>query len=200
MHEVGQEEGLSVAQVRRPDSHKTVSGFKRMVRGVSAAVLLTITGAATYYDSSTSTPQNPGFIQTGVNLKEGLISGEVERLIVAEAKAQGVEPNLVKALAWTESHLNPYAVSSANSHGVMQLNARYFKLNDYYDPKENIHVGVKELARLTKKYRLEIALAAYNAGERNVAKANGKIPDIEETQNYVKRVLERKAWLDAINL
>jgi len=43
--------------------------------------------------------------------------------------------------------------------------------------------------------RIELALAAYNAGEGAVQRAGNKIPNYRETQNYVKTVLQLYAYL-----
>jgi soluble lytic murein transglycosylase-like protein len=43
--------------------------------------------------------------------------------------------------------------------------------------------------------RLELALAAYNAGEGAVQRAGNRVPNYRETQNYVKTVLQLYATL-----
>ena len=43
--------------------------------------------------------------------------------------------------------------------------------------------------------QLELALAAYNAGEGAVQRAGNKIPGYRETQDYVKTVLQLYAYL-----
>lgn len=168
----------------------------RSVQGLSAAALLAC-GAC---DMSESTPRHPGVVDSAVNCKEALVSGEVEKIIGEEAKEQGVDVNLVKAVVWTESHCNPHALSDKGAHGLMQLNPTYHTLKNPEDPKENIHEGVKELSRLLRVYKgnVELSLAAYNAGEGAVKKAGHKIPQNGETEFYVSRILERKHYLDIL--
>jgi len=55
----------------------------------------------------------------------------------------------------------------------------------------NIHTGTKYLSYLLRLYggQVDLALAAYNAGEGAVLKAGNQIPDYKETQDYVRKVL-----------
>ena len=77
--------------------------------------------------------------------------------------------------------------------GLMQLmpaTAREYKVRNAYDPKANIDAGVKHLKSLIDRFdgALDMALAAYNAGEGAVPKFNG-IPPYRETRNYVSKIL-----------
>ena len=106
-----------------------------------------------------------------------------------------VDIKLLKAIAYCESGFNPHAVSSAGAVGVMQLmpkTAEGLGVTDSYDPRQNILGGAKLISQLLDKYDGDksLALAAYNAGSGNVSKYGG-IPPFKETQNYVKKVLEK---------
>ena len=59
------------------------------------------------------------------------------------------------------------------------------------DPQINIHAGARYLAYLIDLFKgeLELAVAAYNAGEGAVRRAGNKIPRYKETQGYVKTVM-----------
>jgi soluble lytic murein transglycosylase-like protein len=59
-------------------------------------------------------------------------------------------------------------------------------------PATNIRAGTRYLRDLLDLFpgQLELALAAYNAGEGAVQRAGNRIPNYRETQNYVKTVLQ----------
>jgi hypothetical protein len=115
--------------------------------------------------------------------------------IIASASEQfSVDPDLIRAVIKAESNFNAQAVSPKGAQGLMQimpLTANELGLVDPFDPKENIHGGVKYLRYLLDAFSEDygLALAAYNAGPSRVAN-NNRIPPIAETQSYVKRVLE----------
>jgi soluble lytic murein transglycosylase len=93
-----------------------------------------------------------------------------------------------------ESDFNPEAVSKKGAKGLMQIMPDNFKslaVKDPFNPSQNIMGGVLYLQRLLKRYeyKLPLVLAAYNAGPEAVDKYKN-IPPYEETQNYVKKVME----------
>lgn len=115
-------------------------------------------------------------------------------LIKQAALASNVDHGLVKAIIHTESGFNPRARSKPGAQGLMQLmpaTAAMYSVGDAYDPGQNIGAGTRHLRYLINRYKsLELALAAYNAGEGNVKKYGG-IPPFAETRDYVKRVMSR---------
>jgi soluble lytic murein transglycosylase-like protein len=72
----------------------------------------------------------------------------------------------------------------------MPATAQEMAVTNPFDPEENIHAGVRYLGELLQLLNrdLPMALAAYNAGPGRVFGRN-EIPPIEETRNYVKRVM-----------
>ena len=115
-------------------------------------------------------------------------------IIQTASKAYGVEPSLVHAVISAESAYNQYAVSRTGAMGLMQLmpdTARRYGVQNMMDPKENIHGGVRYLADLLTMFkgRIDLAVAAYNAGENAVIRYGLTIPPYAETRHYVPRVL-----------
>jgi len=115
-----------------------------------------------------------------------------EKLVREAAERHRVDPALIRAVIETESNWNSSAVSRKGAVGLMQLiptTAQRFGVNDLYSPQQNVDAGVKYLKTLLERYNgnLDLALAAYNAGEGAVDRAHG-VPSFRETRNYVQRV------------
>ncbi len=112
-------------------------------------------------------------------------------IITSLSETHGVDPMLVRALIQVESGYRPRARSSRGAMGLMQLmpsTARAYSVRNPFEPKANIEGGIRHLKSLIDRFGVEIALAAYNAGEGAVRKFNG-IPPYRETRNYVARIL-----------
>ena len=115
-------------------------------------------------------------------------------IIQTASQAYGVEPSLVHAVISAESAYNQNAVSRTGAMGLMQLmpdTARRYGVQNMMDPTENIHGGVRYLRDLLAMFkgRVDLAVAAYNAGENAVIRHGHKIPPYAETRNYVPKVL-----------
>ena len=127
-----------------------------------------------------------------VNVQSVLQATPYGELISAVSAAHGVDPLLVRALIQVESNYNPRARSSKGAMGLMQLmpqTAREYNVRNPYDPQSNVEAGIKKLKSLIDRLGvLELALAAYNAGEGAVQKFNG-IPPYSDTRNYVTRIV-----------
>lgn len=115
-----------------------------------------------------------------------------EKMVREAAERHKVDPALVRAVIETESNWNPMARSRKGAMGLMQLipsTAIRFGVNDAFNPRQNVDAGVRYLKTLLERYNgnLDLALAAYNAGEGAVDRAGG-VPSYRETRNYVQRV------------
>ena len=115
--------------------------------------------------------------------------------IIKEASLRyGLSFQLIKAIIRVESNFNAKAVSRKGALGLMQVMAYNLKslfISDPFDPKENIMGGARYFKAMIDRFngKLPLALAAYNAGPSMVEKYKA-IPPIEETRNYVKKVME----------
>jgi soluble lytic murein transglycosylase-like protein len=139
---------------------------------------------------------SPGYKQVKHHLKEA-------------AKEHGIEYELLQALIATESGFDATAVSPKGAIGLMQVMPataeRYGVAADsknplarkLTDPRINIRAGTRYLRDLLRMFpgQVELALAAYNAGEGAVQRAGNRIPNYRETQNYVKTVMQLYAML-----
>jgi soluble lytic murein transglycosylase-like protein len=122
----------------------------------------------------------------------GADTGSEMRGLVAEAARNfDVNPLLVDSVIQVESNYNPFAVSPKGAQGLMQLmpgTAQRFGVTDSFDPKQNIEAGVRYLKFLQDTFQDDrLAIAAYNAGEKAVAKYKD-VPPYPETVSYVAKV------------
>lgn len=116
----------------------------------------------------------------------------IAELIVDLAPHYGINPALGLAVAFTESALDPTAISPKNAMGVMQLipeTAVRFSVENAFDPEQNIRGGLAYLRWLLAYFRgnIELVAAAYNAGEGAVERYQG-LPPFAETVLYVQRI------------
>ena len=134
-------------------------------------------------------PREPRYIRTVARHGYRFV---YDGMIEEHASAQGLNPELVRAVIHAESAFNPRARSVKGAMGLMQLmpaTAREYGVLDPYNPAENIRAGVAYLKSLLLRYsnNEELALAAYNAGPTAVEKY-GAVPPYRETRNYVEKI------------
>ncbi len=117
--------------------------------------------------------------------------------IINEASEKySVPKDLIKAVIKQESNYMPNAVSSKGAIGLMQVmpsTGALLGIEDkelLKDPYTNIMTGTKYLSQMLNRYdgRLDLSLSAYNAGPNLVDKLQ-RIPNIDETKNYVKNII-----------
>jgi soluble lytic murein transglycosylase-like protein len=116
----------------------------------------------------------------------------------AAAARYEVSTDLLEALAWQESRFNSQARSPKGAMGLMQLmpaTARALGVNAN-DPVQNIYGGAAYLRYMLNAFdgQIDLALAAYNAGQGAVNRYGG-IPPYKETRTYVSRNLDHLASL-----
>jgi len=120
-------------------------------------------------------------------------SSSYDTLILHHSNLYGIDPSLVKAVVKAESNFNPNAISPKGAQGLMQLmpdTSKLMKVENPFDPSENIKGGTKYLKYLEETFQgdLELILAAYNAGPSKVVEHRMNVPPIEETRTFIKRV------------
>jgi soluble lytic murein transglycosylase len=126
-----------------------------------------------------------------------------EQIVRTHAANYELDPALLAAVIYQESKFRPSVKSTSGAIGLMQLlpstakgiavhtGGTKFVVSDLYDPEINIRYGAWYLHHLVEKYRDErTALAAYNAGQRNVDRWLREHRGIAfpETGAYVHRV------------
>ena len=143
-------------------------------------------------------------------LEEATLPLQHEDIIRQQAAEKDVPADLIAAVIYTESRFRDQT-SHAGARGLMQITpstakvienlsgGQTFNFDDLSNPDINIRYGTFYLHYLIQKFGdNEIAaLAAYNAGETNVASWGGSslsLDDIPfpETRDYVENVLEKR--------
>ena len=154
-----------------------------------------------------ASPRVPGKTDRTAGLLTWLeIAPEVrvlQPLLRQAARDSGVDIELLKAIITVESGFNARAVSPRGAVGLMQITAetadRYATPAErqrpaaqrLLEPRTNVLTGARMLADLTRRFgSLDLALAAWNAGEGTLRKHGGKMPPIDETRAHVHLVLE----------
>ncbi len=135
-----------------------------------------------------------GSIEQTPDLSGSYLRDRYEHVIAEASQRHGVSASLLKAIIKVESNFNPWAVSRKGTKGLMQImpdNFQALSIKDPFDPEENIMGGTRYFKQLLTQFngKLTLALAAYNAGPERVNRYK-RIPPIEETENYVEKVMK----------
>ena len=126
-----------------------------------------------------------------------------QQIVRGHARHYRLDPALLAAVIYQESKFRPDVRSSSGAVGLMQLlpataqgialhtGGTRFRVDDLYDPEINVRYGAWYLRHLLDRYGdEETALAAYNAGQKNVDRwlHEGAGIRFAETRDYVRRV------------
>jgi soluble lytic murein transglycosylase len=122
-----------------------------------------------------------------------LDSNQFDPIISDASKKYGIEAPLIKAVIKAESDFDPNAVSNKGARGLMQImpmNYRLLNVENPFDPHQSIDAGARYLRDMLDRFsgRLNLSLAAYNAGPGAVDR-HGGVPPYPETTEYIERVL-----------
>ncbi len=130
------------------------------------------------------------------------------------ARDNAVDVYLLQAIVAAESGFNASIVSRFGAVGLMQImpdtarrvaglvgNNKALR-RQLQDPQTNLQIGAQHLRHLIDLYgeRLDLVLAAYNAGVGNVQKAGQQVPHNRETPRFVSKVSQHYASLRAASL
>ena len=134
-----------------------------------------------------------------------------QALLQTAAAEAGVDADLLAALVSVESNFNPRVISRFGAVGLMQImpataavvgglrGTRAAIRAQLQDPLTNLRIGALHVHQLMERFtdRLDLVLAAYNAGVGNVLKAGGRVPHNRETPGFVQKVSQRYEGLRA---
>jgi soluble lytic murein transglycosylase-like protein len=147
-----------------------------------------------YKEAANPAPTTPVRAAASAWLPNAALIERYSPIVEVASRAYGVDKALVHAVISAESGYNPAAMSRAGAVGMMQLmpeTAKRYGVKNMLDPVDNIHGGVQYLRDLLMMFKgnVELAVAAYNAGENAVIRYGMKIPPFAETTHYVPKVL-----------
>ena len=119
---------------------------------------------------------------------------------ISMAEKYGIDPNIFVRMINQESKFDPNAHNkSSGAAGLGQITKPtgiqpgygVNPIEDRYDPIENLRFSAEYFRAMLKEFdgSYPLALAAYNAGPGRVKGAGREVPDIPETQNYVKKIM-----------
>jgi hypothetical protein len=192
---------LPAAEPHTPDS-PSISVRPAVKRQVSTVLVDEETGRLVRVRSgakvrSTSTATRKSILAAKETAKKtpSVEPAAIHDLIENTARKHGVDPKLVHSVVRVESNYEQKAISPKGALGLMQLipaTAARFGVENPFDPSQNLDGGVRYLKFLTERFQgnLQLALAAYNAGEGAVDR-HGGIPPYRETQEYVTKITRR---------
>lgn len=113
-------------------------------------------------------------------------------MILAASIRFKVSAALLAAQLKQESGFDPSARSGAGAQGIAQFmpgTAAAMGLRNPFDPAQAIPAQAKLMSTLLRRFgSVQLALAAYNAGEGNVAPC-GCVPPFAETRHYVATII-----------
>ncbi|TAN32629.1 hypothetical protein EPN28_03855 [Patescibacteria group bacterium] len=151
--------------------------------------------------------EKSGYVLSSFVEIQGQERQTIINLITTKSREQGVDPNIMLAIAGQESRFKPFAVPSTGPKGVFQLSgdtAERVGVKDQFNFFQNVEGGVKYYKIIENQFAgrgnvLERRLLAWHDGPSKIPE-RGKV-DLSkfsaESQKFVKNVLQnikRKDW------
>lgn len=165
---------------------------KQKYMPVAEKTIVTVNSKDTPSSIKELSKTRPGFSPASVSGKKA--ESLFHPIVLQAANRYQVDPALINAIIMAESGYNPKAVSKRGARGLMQLmprTAQALGVKDSFNPEQNIDGGVRYFKQLVNQFNgdIKLALAAYNAGSRNVRFYQG-IPPFKATRFYIKKVFK----------
>lgn len=190
-------------------------GFRARLRKLALFAMILINLLATVGYAQTNLTRNQ-FSRFPMLTRAAYFENEILRA----ANREGVDPNVLWAIAYNETRFRPWLTSPKNAQGLMQFipsTAARYDLDNPYEPVSAIRAAARYVKYLSNLFggRIDSILAAYNSGEGTVAafltgkslrngqkiinpkgiKTIGGVPPYAETIAYVGRGLKVYRWL-----
>ena len=129
-------------------------------------------------------------------------AARMNALLTHTATETGVDPKLVRAVAWNESGWHQSALSPTGAVGLMQIEpytgdwvSKYLagRHLDIHNAADNVRAGCLLLHHLLKVHNgdVDAALAAYNQGDASIAR-NGLYDDTRQYQHVIHALYGRE--------
>jgi soluble lytic murein transglycosylase-like protein len=164
------------------------------------APMVALNVAVAFFGSSLVSPLSPFFLREKSQALWAyakhrplcLLTGHDDIAALADdaGRRYGLPRGLLRAVVEVESGTNAHRISAAGAMGPAQLmpgTAQRYGVRDAFDPAEALDASARFLAaELKRTGKVELAVAAYNAGPGNV---NGAVPRTGETEFYVAKVM-----------
>lgn len=181
------------------DHRETVNGRVRLYMDAAGSNFIEVSAGDIVSDERVSLPVatpaavSPAPVVATVPVPEKLTDQQLKPMLAQAEKTYDLDEDLLASVIKQESGGHSHAVSRAGAQGLMQLmpkTASDLGVQNTFVPGQNIKGGTAYLDWLLKRYegRLELALAAYNAGPAPVDRCHC-VPHYRETIAYVARVI-----------
>lgn len=195
---------FSPSRVMKVMGENVVEGFIEGIESKQAEIIATMAkvfgekGAQSLFKKGVMF--GPGFFTSG--------NAEWDKAIAEQASAKGLDQALMFAQLLQESRFNPNAKSPVGAAGIAQFmpgTAQRFGLANPYDPLDSIRANADYMRKLTDMFSefenaSSLALAGYNAGENRDSLRAGRIPNIRETQDYVRIITSVRGLIGKVDV
>ena len=130
-------------------------------------------------DEADTTDEQKEDVEASIPLYDVPMDEGLQKFVIAECGAHGIDPALIMAMAWKESSFRSNVVGdSGASFGLLQIQKRWHEermerlgVTDLLDPYQNVMVAVDYMAELIDYYGdVEMAVVAYNMGQAGAKK------------------------------